>query len=73
MSQLSENQPQQGQAMLLVYRLQRFFFAVSIFLGTAAIFVAAFANPPYYGSTAGVASAIATNATASERNRSMRE
>lgn len=31
-------------------------------LGPAAILVAAFANPPYYGSGPGVASAIATNA-----------
>jgi hypothetical protein len=40
--------------------------AASIVLGTAAILVAAFANPPYYGSQQGIASAIATNATDSD-------
>jgi hypothetical protein len=35
-------------------------------LGTAAILVAAFTNPPYYGSQPGIASAITTNATAGD-------
>lgn len=63
---LSKNRPQQGQAVPLVYRLQRMFFAACIVLGTAAILVAAFANPPYYGSQQGIASAVATNATDSD-------
>ena len=33
-----------------IYRFQRLFFAASIVLGTAAILLAAFANPPYWGS-----------------------
>jgi hypothetical protein len=42
------------------------FFAACILLGTAVILVAAFTNPPYYGSQPGIASAIATNATAGD-------
>ena len=61
-----DNQLQQKKGVPLIYRFQRLFFAASIVLGTAAILVAAFANPPYYGSQAGVASAIATNATDSD-------
>jgi hypothetical protein len=57
------NQSQQKKTVPLIYRFQRLFFAASIVLGTAAILVAAFANPPYYGSSQGIASAIATNAT----------
>jgi hypothetical protein len=49
-----------------IYRLQRRFFAASIVLGAAAIVVAAFANPPYYGSGPGTASAVATNAADSD-------
>src|SRR5215469_7429618 len=49
-----------------IYRLQRRFFAASIVLGAAAIVVAAFANPPYYGSGPGPASAVATNAADSD-------
>ena len=45
-----------------VHRLQHMFFAASIVGGTGAILVAAFANPPYYGSAPGIASAVATNA-----------
>src|SRR5437660_3607793 len=61
-----ENQSQQNNTVPIIYRLQRLFVAASIVLGTAAILVAAFANPPYYGSQAGVASAITTNATDSD-------
>ena len=61
-----ENQSQQNNTVPIIYRLQRLFFAVSIVLGTAAILVAAFANPPYYGSQQGIATAIATNATDSD-------
>ncbi len=50
----------------MIYRLQRLFFAGSIVLGPAAIVVAALTNPPYYGSAAGIASAISTNAAASD-------
>ena len=50
----------------MIYRFQRLFFAASIVLGTAAILVAAFTNPPYYGSQQGIASAVATNATDSD-------
>jgi hypothetical protein len=63
---LSKNRSEQGQAVPLVYRLQRVFFAACIVLGTAAILVAAFTNPPYYGSQQGIASAVATNATDSD-------
>ena len=63
---LSKNWSQQRQAVPLVYRLQRMFFAACIVLGTAAILVAALANPPYYGSQQGIASAVATNATDSD-------
>lgn len=45
-----------------IYHLQRWLFAASIVLGVAAIVVAAFANPPYYGSGPGPASDVATNA-----------
>src|SRR5436853_2537707 len=61
-----ENQSQQNNTVPIIYRLQRLFFAASIVLGTAAILVAAFANPPYYGSSQGIASAVATNATDSD-------
>jgi hypothetical protein len=50
----------------MIYRLQRLFFAGCIVLGTAAIVVAAIANPPYYGSAPGIASAVSTNAAASD-------
>ena len=50
----------------IIYRLQRLFFAASIFLGTAAILVSAFTNPPYFGSEPGIAAAIATNAAGSD-------
>ncbi len=50
----------------IIYRLQRLLFAASVFLGTAAILVAAFTNPPYFGSEPGIASAIATNAADSD-------
>jgi hypothetical protein len=46
--------------------LYRWFFALSIVLGTAAVLVAVLTNPPYYGSQSGVAAAIATNATSSD-------
>ena len=52
--------------MRLVYRLQRLFFAACIVMGAAAILVAAFTNPPYYGSAPGIATAVATNAAASD-------
>jgi len=61
-----DTQSPQNKTVPMIYRFQRLFFAASIVLGTAAILVAAFANPPYYGSQAGVASAIATNATDSD-------
>ena len=61
-----ENQSQQNNTVPIIYRLQRLFFAASIVLGTAAILVAAFANPPYYGSQQGIATAIATNSTDSD-------
>jgi hypothetical protein len=60
------NQSPQKNTVSIISRLQRLFFAASIVLGTAAILVAAFANPPYYGSQQGIASAIATNATDSD-------
>jgi hypothetical protein len=61
-----ENQSPQRNAPPFIYRFQHLFFAACIVLGTAAILVAAFANPPYYGSQQGIASAIATNATDSD-------
>src|SRR5438270_6145013 len=61
-----ENRSPQEQCAPHIYRLQRLFFAASIVLGTAAILVAAFANPPYYGSQQGIATAIATNSTDSD-------
>ena len=61
-----DNQSQQKNTVPIIYRFQRQFFAASIVLGTAAILVAAFANPPYYGSQQGIATAIATNATDSD-------
>ena len=60
------NQSQQKNTVPMISRFQRLFFAASIFLGTAAILVAAFTNPPYYGSQQGIASAVATNATDSD-------
>ncbi len=54
---------QREQSGSRIYRLQRLFFAASIVLGTTAILVAAFTNPPYWGSQPGIACAIATNAT----------
>ena len=57
---------QQKNTAPMIYRFQHLFFAASIVLGTAAILVAAFANPPYYGSQQGIATAIATNATDSD-------
>ncbi len=50
----------------LVYRLQRMFLVGSVILGPLAILVAALANPPYYGSGPGEASAIATNAASTD-------
>src|SRR2546423_13063060 len=61
-----ENQSQQNNTAPIIYRFQRLFFAASLVLGTEAILVAAFANPPYYGSQQGIASAVATNATDSD-------
>ena len=60
-----ENRSSQKNTTPLIYRLHRWFFAVCIVLGAAAILVAALTNPPYYGSSQGIASAIATNATGS--------
>lgn len=60
------HQSPQKNTVSMISRFQRLFFAASIVLGTAAILVAAFANPPYYGSQQGIASAIATNATDSD-------
>ncbi len=57
---------QREQSGSPIYRLQRLFFAASVVLGTTAILVAAFTNPPYWGSHPGIASAIATNATDSD-------
>lgn len=57
---------QQKKTIPLIYRLQRSLFAASIVLGTVAILIAAFANPPYYGSQPGIASAIGTNAANSD-------
>jgi hypothetical protein len=61
-----ENRPQQEKSSPLIYRLQRLFFAACIVLGTAAILVAAFANPPYCGSQPGIVSAVARNAMDSD-------
>jgi len=47
-----------------VYRLQRQFFAATIFLGTAAILISAFANPPYFGPAPGIAPNVAADAAA---------
>ena len=60
------HQSPQKNTVSMISRFQRLFFAASIVLGTAAILVAAFANPPYYGSQQGIASAVATNATDSD-------
>jgi hypothetical protein len=49
-----------------IYHYQRVFFAACPVVGTAAILVAAFTNPPYYGSQSGIVSAIATNAADSD-------
>ncbi len=40
------NQSPQKNTISIISRFQRLFFAASIVLGTAAILVAAFANPP---------------------------
>lgn len=61
-----EQRSPQAQAALRIYHVQRLFFATSIVLGPAAIVVAAFTNPPYYGSQPGIATAIATNALDSD-------
>src|SRR5438552_336530 len=63
---LVENPSPQAKSAPRIYCLHRLFFAASIVLGTAAIVVAAFANPPYDGSQQGIASAVATNATDSD-------
>ena len=55
-----------GDSGLSLRLLQHQIFAVSIFLGPLAILVAAFTNPPYYGSSPGIATAIATNAADSD-------
>ena len=46
--------------------LYRWFFALSIVLGTVAALIAVLTNPPYYGTQGGVAAAISTNATSSD-------
>jgi hypothetical protein len=46
--------------------LYRWFFALSIVLGTFMVLVAVLTNPPYYGAQGGVAAAISTNATSSD-------
>src|SRR5947199_313051 len=58
--------PRQEQSVACIYRFQRLAFAGCVVLGPAAILVAAFTNPPYYGSQPGIATAIATNAADSD-------
>jgi hypothetical protein len=48
-----------------IRRIHRFLFAASVVGGTGAILVAAFANPPYYASSAGIASTVAANSASS--------
>jgi hypothetical protein len=50
----------------IIHRLPRILLATSVVGGTAAILVAAFSNPPYYGSSPGIASAVATNAASTD-------
>lgn len=60
------NQTQPSNTRPMIYRLQRLFFAASIILGTGAIVVAAFTNPPYFGTEPGIASAVTMNAMSSD-------
>src|SRR5438270_11950641 len=51
------------QVTRFVHRAQVAFLAGAVVFGPLAILVAAVANPPYYGSTPGEATAVATNAS----------
>ena len=57
-------QPSGVQPVPYIYRLQRWFFAASIVLGTAAICVAVATNPGYYNSQTGEAGLLAGFASA---------
>jgi len=59
---MTDEMPASIQSASLIRRIQRLILPVSTVLGTASILIAAFANPPYYGSSTGPAAAIATNA-----------
>jgi len=56
---------QQEPAVPLIYRLQRWFFAASIVLGTAATCVMVATNPGYYNAQTGEAGLLAGYASAS--------
>ena len=58
------HQSQQEKAVPIIYRLQRWFFAASIVLGTAATCVMVATNPGYYNSQTGEAGLLAGYASA---------
>lgn len=55
---------QQESAVPLIYRLQRWFFAASVILGTAATCVMVVTNPGYYHAQTGEAGLLAGYASA---------
>lgn len=61
---VSEYGPQQGQAIPLIYRLQRMFFAACIVLGIAATLALVATSPQYYSPQNGTAVMVSTFATA---------
>lgn len=58
------HQTQQEQAVPIIYRLHRWFFATSIVLGTAATLVMVITNPGYYNLLTGEAGLLAGYASA---------
>lgn len=61
---VSRDWSQQGQAIPLIYRLHRIFFAASIVLGIAATLALVVTSPQYYSLQNGVAVMVTTFATA---------
>jgi len=61
-----KRQPQQAPPGQHIYHYQRLLLAICVVLGPAAVLIAVFTNPPYYGSQSGIGSAVATNASDSD-------
>ncbi|HLG74922.1 MAG TPA: hypothetical protein VKX46_00830 [Ktedonobacteraceae bacterium] len=61
---LTTHQPQQEKAVFMIDRLQRWFFAGGLVLGTAAALVTVVANPGYYSLQSGAVAFIAAFTTA---------